>query len=62
MDWDKRGERIPGAKPTEVKGHGITYRTEEDAKQASFTYAVYFADTYIAVECQTCRGWHLERS
>ena len=62
MDWDKRGERIPGAKSTEVKGHGITYRTEEDAKRASFTYGAYLADTYTAVECHSCRGWHLERS
>ena len=37
-------------------------RTEEDAKRASFTYGAYLADTYTAVECPTCRGWHLERS
>ena len=56
-----RGQRIPGSKGTEVKGHGITYRSEEDASAASFLYAAYNAQDFEPRACEHCGGWHLER-
>jgi hypothetical protein len=60
-EWERRGQRIPGSKPTEVKGHGITYKDEQAAEAASFTYAAYLGARYTPTECLTCGGWHLER-
>ena len=61
MDYERRGQRTPGSKTTEVKGHGITYRTEDEARGASFLYAAYNAKDFEPAWCETCGGWHLER-
>lgn len=56
--FEKRGEPIPGAR---VRGHGITYITEDDANAMVFRMKAITAGEYKLEHCETCKGWHIER-